>query len=86
MQQVLGLSDKGFRGPIMKKCLHEYLQIGLKQIKTVSGRKSKVKNNQIDILELKNTITPNLKIQWVRSTAQQKGGGKKEAMNLKIEQ
>lgn len=43
MQEVLELSDKDFRGPIMKKCLHEYLQIALKQIKTVSGRKSKVK-------------------------------------------
>lgn len=43
MQEVLGLSDKDFRGPIMQKCLHEYLQIGLKQIKTVSGKKSKVK-------------------------------------------
>ena len=32
----------------------------------------------MDILELKNTITPNFKIQWVGSTAQQKGGGKKK--------
>ena len=29
------------------------------------------------ITELKNTITPNFKIQWVRSTAEQKGGKKR---------
>ena len=31
----------------------------------------------MDILELKNTITPNFKIQWVRSTTEQKGGKKR---------
>lgn len=39
----------------------------------------------MDILELKNTTTPNFKSQWVRSTAEQKGG-EKETMNLQIEQ
>lgn len=31
----------------------------------------------MDILELKNTITSNFKIQWVHSTAEQKGGEKR---------